>query len=478
MEAAAAYASLPSRSHDEVLQTYLRVLSLCAGATDGEGYLLRAAAHLGREEIARATGRVRLRRAELLALRAVAAESREARLVASALARQARFKLEVIPGSDVGRDALAAVRAARRAGAPRVEAEARLVLALHLGQRGRFAEALVECDAARRVLRARGVDAPPAGGSAEDGRRLAALLTSEIAVARASMLRQVGDMRGALRAVSEAYARVLRHDQRRLLGRVYDELGMTCLAQGAAVEALRFFRASISAEREIGSRERLGLTLAHGGLAWSALDRPDRADAWLQRSVSASAATGRPGVGSGGADAHVALAEVCLARKDLDGAAAEVERARALASRTGSLFEHFRVHLGEAMLYLARRQHRLARITAEVAERTAREAGIVIEALRARAIAAEAAALQGDRMAAWTYLDVVLGDPRMADPSRVYRGDAVVGACGRALQALGDETHGALLLRQGEAVRAALADAYAAAVDAPELVWGGVESDA
>lgn len=464
MEAASAYASQPARGHDEVLSTYLRVLTLCAGATDGEGYLLRAAAHLGREEIARATGRVRLRRAELLALRAVAAESREARLVAEALARQARFKLEVVPGSDVGRDAHAAVRAARRAGAARVEAEARLVLALHLGQRGRFAEALVECDAAKLVLRARGVDAPPMGGTAEDGRRLAAMLGVEIGIARASMLRQVGDVKAAVRALSEAHARAIKHGQRRLFGRIYDELGMACLAQGSAVDALRFFRASIGAERELGSRERLGLTLAHAGLAYAALDRTDRALAYLQRSVDVSATTGRQGVGGGGADAHVALAEMMLVRRDLDGAAAEIERARALASRTGSLFEHFRVHLGEALLYLARRQHRLARITAEGAERTAREAGIVIEALRARALAAEAAALQGDRMAAWTYLDVVLGDPKMTDPSRVYRGDAVLSSCGRALQALGDETHAALLLRQAEGVRRALAQSFTAAV--------------
>jgi hypothetical protein len=166
------------------------------------------------------------------------------------------------------------------------------------------------------------------------------------------------------------------------------------------------------------------------------------------------------------ADAHVSLAELALRQRDLEGAAAELERARALAGRSGSLYDHFRVLLGDAGLYLARRQHRLARVTAEAAERAAREAGIITEALRARAIAAEAAALQGDRMAAWTYLDVVLGEPCMADPGRVHRGDEVVSSCARALHALGDERHGALLDRQAEAVRGAMIQAYAAALSA------------
>ena len=474
MEAAAARASNPAKSPDEVLGTFYRVLALCEGASDGEGYLLRAAAHLGREEVARATGRTRLRRAELLALRAVAAESREARLVAEALARQARYKLEAVPGSDVGRDALAAVRAARRASVPRAEAEARLSLAQHLAQRGRFAEALVECDAARYALRAKGAEGAPLGGNAEDGRRLAATLATEISLARASVLRHVGDLRGAAGASAEALARVRLHGQRRLQGRAYDELGMACLAQGAAVDALRFFRASVLAERELGSRARIGVALAHAGAAYASIGRTDRAVAYLRRAVEVTQAASRGATVGVAADAHVSLAELALRQRDLEGAAAELERARALAGRSGSLYDHFRVLLGDAGLYLARRQHRLARVTAEAAERAAREAGIITEALRARAIAAEAAALQGDRMAAWTYLDVVLGEPCMADPGRVHRGDEVVSSCARALHALGDERHGALLDRQAEAVRGAMIQAYAAALSASPRGGGEV----
>ena len=53
------------------------LLALCRGFADGEAYVLRFAAHLGREEIARGLGRAPARRTEVQALRAVAADSRE-----------------------------------------------------------------------------------------------------------------------------------------------------------------------------------------------------------------------------------------------------------------------------------------------------------------------------------------------------------------------------------------------------------------
>ena len=69
-------------------------------------------------------------------------------------------------------------------------------------------------------------------------------------------------------------------------------------------------------------------------------------------------------------------------------------------------------------------------------------------------------------MAAWTYLDVVLREPCMVDPRRMHRGEEVVSTCARALNALGDERHGALLERQAEAIRDAMIQAYSAALSA------------
>lgn len=464
IEAAAAFSQDPSRRPDEVLGTYHRVLALCEGATDGEGYLLRGAAHLGREEIARISGRIRLRRSELLALRAVASESREALLVAEALARQARYKLETLPGEDVERDALAAVRAARRASSPVIEASARLVLAQHMAHRGRFSEALIELGTAAGVLSVRGADAPPTGGAPESGRRRVDSLLTEIELTRASMLRHVGDHSGAIRSAGQALARVRALGQRRLLGRVYVALGLACMTQGAVVDGLALFRASIAIERELAAPVRMSAGLGSAGAAYFEIGMYEEARQHLKRALAVAAMSGGGGAGAGAADVHVTLAEIELRRQELDGAAVELERARALAVRSGSLYEHFRVHMGDAGLYLARKQFRLARVTAEAAERTAREAGIVPETLRARAIIAEAAALQGDRMAAWTYLDVVLGEPRMADPARVFRGADVLCACARALAVLGDERHSALLVAQAERVRAGLRRAYSDAL--------------
>src|SRR5438477_646614 len=76
-------------------------------------------------------------------------------------------------GSGIERDVAAATRAARRAGELRTEAEAKRVLALYLGQRGRYAEAIHAANEALAALETRSALAPPPGGSADDGVRAA-----------------------------------------------------------------------------------------------------------------------------------------------------------------------------------------------------------------------------------------------------------------------------------------------------------------
>lgn len=106
------------RSRDaDALRAYGKVVELCAGAEDGEGAALRFGAHTAREDIARAEGRVMARRSELQAMRALAASTRDPRLVGRALARQARYR----DGDLVGGGG----RARRGAGGPGGAAERR-----------------------------------------------------------------------------------------------------------------------------------------------------------------------------------------------------------------------------------------------------------------------------------------------------------------------------------------------------------------
>jgi serine/threonine protein kinase/tetratricopeptide (TPR) repeat protein len=422
MEAARAFAVAGARGQREATEANERVLTLCAGARDLEGLKLQAAAWEALEEAARAGVHNRRRRRALLALREVAIASQDAGVIARALTRQARFKIEITPGLDTARDVVAAVRAARRAGDARTEAEARWAWSVHLGHRGELRAAIEQADAALGALR-REAEVPRA-------------LEVEVLVTRSTMRRWVGEHQAALDVGAEAVATATRFGPRRMLGASYDAVGMACMASGAPAEALRFFRTAISLEREVGGRDRMARTVLHAGKAWGALGRATRALQFTQRAVSLAEAV-RHGFGGTLAEALVTLAELLVERGDVDDAAAAIERARALLGATGGRYAYVRLCLGDGRVLMARRQYRLARVAVESAEQAAAESGIPLEVLRARAGMALAAAHLGDRGAAMHAIEQVLGDPLMANPARIHRGARVLRACAEALRVLG-----------------------------------------
>ncbi len=441
LEAAALYVATAADPR-EAMHAYGRVLALCRGATDVEGYSLRAAAREGREDLARASGASRPRRTELIALREIAVEARDPRLVARALTRQARYKLETF-AADADRDTVAAVRAARRAGEARTEAEARWVLAVYRGRRGMYREALAELEAALTALSTRESTNPNA--SIEESGRAARALRVEVLLSKAALLRATGITSECVAAVAEAHALAHAWGPRRLLAPTYEELGMACLAQGGYADALRFFRAAVALDRELGSRDRIVASLAHAGQAWAALGQHDRAVAWVMRARDMLTSLGPGVVPAVAVEVYVSLAELLLERGDIEGAVEAVDHARSGVGARESRHALYRVYLGDARLHLARRQYRQARAAAEAAERVARESGMVVEALHGRAYVAEASAGIGDRAAARAWLDSVLGDPHFADPVRVFRGDRVVAACVRALRFMGDSASAEVL---------------------------------
>lgn len=420
----------------EALEAYARVLQLTHDTSDPEGYALRFAAHLGREEIVRSAGMTRARRAEILAMRAIAVDAKDPRLIARALARQARYKLETSLGTGIERDVAAATHAARRAGEPRTEAEAKRVLAVYLGQKGRYSEALRATDEALTALESRGAVAPPPGGSTEDGVRAARTVRIGVLIAKGALLRQTGEITRAIEVYAEAYALLARHGPKRLLSHVLNNLGVACSARGDHRDALRLFLAAIAAQRDNGQRDRLVVALSNAGQTYAALGDTERALAFLRKAVEVNAALG--GRGSGSADAHVALAEIHCARGETELALAELERARLDAEASGSRYDAVRVKLGEAIVANARGEFHTARTSAEEAQRIAAEAGLVVFVLHARAQAAEAAAGMGDALAAEKYLNAVLSDPAFAEPLRLERGDLVIDACERAFRKLGE----------------------------------------
>jgi tetratricopeptide (TPR) repeat protein len=429
----------------EAYEQYARVLSLTEGATDPEAFSLRFAAFSGREDIDRTGGRTRARRSALMALRQSAVESRDPRLVARALARQARYKFDTGMGSHIERDVNVAVRCARRASDARAEAEARRVLALYIGQRGRYAEALVATDHALEALDTRNAAQPPPGGTPDEGVRAARTLRIEVLLTRGSLFRQTGEVERAIEVYAEAYALLARFGPKRLLAQVLNALGVACFSRGDYEDSLTLYRASIAAQRETGQRDRLGIALSNAGQAYAAFGRDDLAMAFLRKALDVNSAVGTRGAGN--ADARVALAEVYVSRSEIEAALAELELARREAALSGSTFDMVRVRLGDALVALARGEPRAALASAEEAERLATEAGMSQYLLHARALGAEAAARGGDRVAALVLADRALADPVMAEPWRIERGDRVLGSLERALRAA-DEPDRAAMVRE------------------------------
>jgi eukaryotic-like serine/threonine-protein kinase len=451
LDAASMYAQ-GAATFEHAVRAYGRVLVLCRDAADVEGFSLRAAALEGREDLARASGAPRARRTELLALRELVVEAREPKLIARALTRQARYKLET-HAVDADRDAAAAVRTARRAGESRTEAEARWVLAVHRGRLGSHREALSELDGALKAL-----DTKESFGKTgeSDDIRAARSLRIEVLLSKASLMRATGETSECVAAAAEAFANASVHGPRRLLAPAYEELGMACLSQGGYVEALRFFQASVGIDRQLGGRDRIAGSLLHGGQAWSALGQAARALAWVQRARDVWITLGRAGTPGVAVEVYVTLAELLLDRGDVEGASDAMGQARSVYSVLESRNALYWVSLGDARLHLARKQYRQARSAAEAAERATREAGMMIESLHGRVLVAEANAGQGDRTSAKAWLDSVLGDPHFSDPMRVFRGDRIVASCAQTFRMLGDLNSADILDARHGAIRAAL----------------------
>lgn len=207
-----------------------------------------------------------------MALRQSAVESRDPRLIARALARQARYKFDTGLGSHIERDVNAAVRSARRASDSRAEAEARRVLALYLGQRGRYAEALVATDHALEALDTRNAAQPPPGGVLQTRACAARTLRIEVLLTRGALFRQTGEIDRAIEMYAEAYALLARFGPSACSRRCSTRWASRA-SRGDYEDSLTLYRSSIAAQRETGQRDRLGIALSNAGQAYAAIGR-------------------------------------------------------------------------------------------------------------------------------------------------------------------------------------------------------------
>ncbi|HVW25384.1 MAG TPA: protein kinase [Polyangiaceae bacterium] len=284
------------------------------------------------ENIARIQGKWRDRRRYLASLRQLSRESEKPYWVAVALIRTARFDL------DAGRLARGLTLAqkgeivARTTHSARLEVEAQLLMAEMLRDLGDMQGALAACD---RALDTAGRATVPAR------------LRAEVLRAQGTLLLRVGRVQEAVDAHADAIA-VFRHvGARRLEARAKNSLAFAMFVLGRFEDAIALGLEAIRIDLAIGGRFQIARTLANIGRSFARLGDFARARSYLGRAREAHQ---RYGDQDGRAETLLATAEVLLEMDETDAATELVGDAGALTAVTGSAYDAVHEKILRALL--------------------------------------------------------------------------------------------------------------------------------
>ncbi|HEX9297384.1 MAG TPA: protein kinase [Polyangiaceae bacterium] len=349
--AAAARATFQARL---AIRYYQRALSLLP-ADDGRKLI----AHEALETIFRTLGRRRDRRKHLLALRALARKLGQGKWVALALVRTARLDLDE---GFLARGLPNAERAevvARSAKAAELEVEAQSIQSELLRELGDMQGALAACDRALAVV---AVSEVPLRAKAE------------VLLARASLLRRSVRIREAVDCYADAIAAFRRSGARRQEARAKNALAFAMFIQERFEDAIALALSSLSIDLEIGGRFQIAKTLTTIGRSYSRLGDQPRALAYLKRAREAHE---RYGDQNYRAATLLASAEALIETRDLDAAHVFASDAAALNSVTNKTYDF--VHERIVRARIARRQGNFAGAVryAEEARKTAEAHSLV-----------------------------------------------------------------------------------------------------
>lgn len=284
------------------------------------------------ENICRIQGRWRERRDYLSSLRSLARQSRRAGWVAVALVRSARYELDagrLQHGLEFARQA---ARAAELAESSTLEVEAQSLMAEMLRDLGDMQGALAACD---RALQTAG------GGDIEERMR------AEVLRARGTLLLRVGRVQEAVDANAEAIAVFRRAGAKRMEARAKNSLAFAMFVRGDFEDAIALALEAIRIDLAIGGRFQIAKTLSNIGQSYSRLGDYERAQAYLRRARDAHQ---RYGDQDGRADTLLASAEALLERGDVDVADAYVRDSAALSAGTGSTYDIVHEKIVRALL--------------------------------------------------------------------------------------------------------------------------------
>jgi tetratricopeptide (TPR) repeat protein/ABC-type molybdenum transport system ATPase subunit/photorepair protein PhrA len=284
------------------------------------------------ETIARIQGKWRERRRYLASLRNLAHDLRKPYWVAVALIRTARFDLDagrLARGLTLAQKGEIVARATRSA---RLEVEAQLLMAEMLRDLGDMQGALAACD--------RALDT---SGRATVPERLRA----EVLRARGTLLLRVGRVQEAVEAHVDAIA-VFRHvGARRLEARAKNSLAFAMFVLGRFEDAIALGLEAIRIDLAIGGRFQIARTLANIGRAFARLGDNGRAQSYLGRAREAHQ---RYGDQDGRAETLLATGEVLLESGEVETAIELVGDAGALTAVTGSAYDAVHEKILRALL--------------------------------------------------------------------------------------------------------------------------------
>ncbi len=343
-----------------------------------EGDARRVVAHEALETAFRMLGRRRERREHLLALRAMAKASRRPAWVALALVRSARLDLDegfLVRGVPLAQQAEAV---ARVAASPALEVEAQALACELLRELGDVQGALAASD--RALATAASPDVPPRA-------------RAEVLRTRGVLLRRVGRVREAVEAHAEAIATFRSVGARRLEARAKSALAFAMFVLERFEDAIALAQESIAIDLAIGGRFQIAKTLTNIGQAYARLGDMPRALAYLRRARDAHA---RYADHDSRADTLLVSAEVLVAAGDVDAAEVLLGDAGALNAVTASGYDRAHEQIVRALVHLARGDAPGAAGHAAEARRLASEQLLVSFELYATAIEAAARVAAGE----------------------------------------------------------------------------------
>jgi tetratricopeptide (TPR) repeat protein len=282
----------------------------------------------------------------------------------------------------------------RAAGLATLEVEAEALTSVLMRELGDVQGALAACD---RALAACDPAAHPT---------MPARARAEVLLARGALLLWVGRTAEAVDSYVDAIAVFRRVGARRQEARAKAALAHAMFVQGRYEDAVTLALASLQIDVAIGGRFQIARTLANVGFAYARLGDVARAYAYIER---ARGAHERYSDQDGRAETLLVSAQVMVERGELDPADSFVRDAAALNAANGSAYIATYESVMRAVLARARGEYRQAIEHAVRAKRLAEDLALVSLQFYALALEASARVDTGEKHAAVLLATTALG---------------------------------------------------------------------